>query len=206
MSIREELAERLNVDLTPPSEESAIAQLEQRRQALAPEALAGDTDAIQELDAVEGEIARAHREAELAELAHAELDARTRQAKAEQAERERSQWAEEKAALEATRDQRLSKVERTLTALVNEIAAVRNDDVAISVLGQSIDPGWHAPLTMPLIEDRLARRLRDVGVRPDAGLLIGRMGMEPLGRAESAPRARTRTREKPAGVAEDGRG
>lgn len=165
------------------------AELLRRRQALAPEALAGDEHAAAELAAVEAQLDEHRRIEELRRLARAEEVERARAAEAAEAARQREQWAREKADVEAKRDAELVKIEKAIDGLVDLIPSAIELHAQAAILGKQIDPGavyFHVRIA---IENRLSRRLREIGIN-DLPPLRSAQGSEPLAVAKPRQRAK----------------
>jgi hypothetical protein len=155
--------------------------LEKRRQALSPEALAGDKAAVAELEQVEAQLAALDRREQLRELAETEQADRDRAAAEAETERQRQAWQAEKKKVEDARDAQLGKIEKAIGVLVDLIPQAIDLDSEAERLGRAIDPRFRGGGARKAIEWRLSKRLREVGMA-DLGFIVGpTMGSEPLG-------------------------
>lgn len=103
-----------------------IAELEQARARLAPEAVAGDHDVLAELASIDGQLAQARSTAQLADLAELETARRERE-QAEQAEREHRENASREAAkLEPVIAKLGADVDAKAAAWVAAVVALRD--------------------------------------------------------------------------------
>lgn len=184
MSVREELAERLEVDEQQPTEDEQRAALERRRQELAPEALAADTEAVAALEKVEADLAALDRRQQLAQLAATEQADRDRRSAEAEKEAQRQEWRAEQAAAESERDAALATFEKALPKALQAARTAIEANTVGSTLQGKIDPGsalGYRKLSRE-VESRLLRLVRDelgsFGIKPDS--LVGREGMAPL--------------------------
>jgi len=146
----------------------ALSELERRRQALAPEALAGDQAAVDELERIEAELAAEQRREELATLAETETAERERIAIEQEQERQQAEWRKSQGEQEGARDVALAKVERLLAQICGAIGdALAHDAEAHRFFALQKPPGelhsWarlHGPLGM-----RLGYAIAQAGVR-----------------------------------------
>jgi hypothetical protein len=173
--------ERLGIS-EEPVRDDPLDEKRRRVRSLAPEALAGDADALAELERLEAEIATETRRRELQALAETEQADRERIAAEEEAKRQRQAAEEKMAELIVQRDAKLGIVEKSISTLVEAIAAVDDLDVQALVIGQPLGKKWGR--VHNLVEFRLTYQLRQVNIR-ESGVLWGNQGREPL--AVAAP-------------------
>jgi hypothetical protein len=179
VDLREDLRARLGEDAPARPTVDPLVELEQRRQELAPEALAGDKTASAELERIDQEISDARRRDELRELADLEEAARAQAAELELAEGEREQNAAQKAAVDVEIREVVGLVEQRITALVEAIAELRRLDNESQVLGHRLSSNHRHPRTVNAVRDRLARQLRSVNMQDLDGVL-GAAALKPL--------------------------
>src|SRR4051812_21046193 len=98
----------------PPPTATTRETLELRLRELAPEALAGETAAVDELAAVNEQLSQLAAREELERLAAEERAERDGRAAEEAAEAQRQAWAAEKTTADAAREGALANVERSI--------------------------------------------------------------------------------------------
>ena len=176
------------------AEAADVEELRRRMQALAPEALAGDPNALEELDVIEDEIAQELRRRGLSELAEQEHAERERVAAEAEAEKQRAELRADQAAAESECDKALATFEQALTkALAAAKTALEHNSIA-SAKKTALEPGTGYRRLSMEIENRILRRIRQElhawHIKP--GELWAREGMEPLAVAP----ARTKSTSK----------
>lgn len=137
--LRERLAERLGEETT--TRDPVLDELQLRLQRIAPEARAGDGEALAKAATLEAEIVTHERHKELAALAAIELAQRERDAAEADAARRRDEAGRALAEAQAARDREVMKVDRLLRRLGASLAAIRDLDGTVSMLGPQHRPG-----------------------------------------------------------------
>ena len=158
--------------------------LARRRQALAPELLAGDEAAKAELAKVEARLAELDRQAEFETLAAAEVADRARIAAEAEAEKKRAAAARKIKAIDGQRNKKLSAIETAIDDLIYAITDWGDIELTYDDLRKQIDPEANRRRFMGVVADRLWRRLREIGLH-ELDMPYGTRGLARLGSEES---------------------